>query len=808
MKNVINTINEITSTTEQAGITHLYTQNSKYIGNNIILNGNNSVNFGSCSYLGLEFDERLVNGGMDALRNFGTQFSASRTYVSCGLYEKVEERFNKIFDAFCMIAPTTTLGHIATIPTLIEKEDAVILDQQVHASVQNAVQLLKPNGLHVDVIRHSRMDLLEDRIKYLRTRHNKIWYMADGIYSMFGDKAPLDDLYILMDKYPEFNIYIDDSHGMSCYGANGQGYALSDRRIHDKMIVAASLAKAFATGGAVFVFPNHELASKVRRCGGPMLFSGPMQPAALGAAIVSADIHLSPEIMDLQEDLQENIKYTNLLFDKYGLPLVSNNDTSVFYLAAGLPKVGFNLVKRMLDEGVYSNIGVFPAVPIKNTGVRFTITKLHTFEQIDHFAEVMAHHYPLALEEEDSNLNDIRKAFRMKTGEDKHREKMESLIKRTDLSLTHVNTISEINKLEWDVIFEGKGTFDWEGVKILEDTFKGNPDIENNWTFDYFIIRDMKTNKPVLATFTTTTLAKDDMMADAGISEQIEIVRKEQPRYLTSKVVCMGSFLTLGEHLFVDSNSELRKQAIEMLLENITKVQQREVATTVMLRDFSGEDKELDKIVTESGYFKTELLNNHTIVNPVSGNDLKERLSKNARKSFKKNILKYEGVYKTKIVEEASEDQVRHWYELYLNVKNTKSELNTFILPFKLFQQIALSNKWEVIELYLKEGSSNYDSKNAVSVIFNYISGDSYNPMMIGLDYACSEFKPYQQTLYTAIKRAEELGLKNVFLGLTASFEKRKLGAKAVPIYAYMQIEDHYNMEVIQSMSNYKKVKV
>ncbi len=149
---------------------------------------------------------------------------------------------------------------------------------------------------------------------------------------------------------------------------------MKDRDMHPKMVLAISLAKAFATGGAVMVFPNPELASNVRTCGGPLITSGPMQPAALGAALAAADIHLSEEISQMQEDLHENIKYANLMIKKAGLPLIKDLDSPVFFIGVCLPKIGYQLIKNMLDDGYYTNLGAFPAVPMKNTGVRFTIT--------------------------------------------------------------------------------------------------------------------------------------------------------------------------------------------------------------------------------------------------------------------------------------------------------------------------------------------------------------------------------------------------------------------------------------------------
>jgi 7-keto-8-aminopelargonate synthetase-like enzyme len=803
MKNVINSIENVMDNLISSGIGHLYTEDEAYHSNHININNKNLINFGSCSYLGLEFDKKLINGAIKAVRNYGTQFSASRGYVSCGLYAELEARFDYIFSAHCVVTPTTTLGHIATIPTLVEREDAVIIDQQVHSSVQTAVQLLKPKGVYVEVVRHNRMDLLEERIKILRAKHKKIWYMADGVYSMYGDKAPLDTIYNFMNSYPEFHFYVDDAHGMSCYGQNGQGYVLSNHVIHEKMIVATSLAKGFATGGAVIVFPTKELALKVRKCGGPMITSGPMQPAALGAAIASADIHISSEITKMQEDLHENIKYTNAVFNACDLPLVAHNDTPIFFVGAGLPKVGYNLVKRMMTEGMYTNIGAFPAVPMKNTGLRFTITKLHTFEQISKLAEAMAHHYPLALEEEGYSLEEVKTAFKMEDKESVIQENKAKFSKVSNLAVNHQQTIEKINKEEWDSTFSGKGTFDWDGIKMLEETFKNNLEMENNWVFDYIDIKDSKSGKTILKTFVSTALTKDDMMADASVSEQIEYTRRtENPYYLTSKVVSLGSLLTTGEHLYVDFESEHHQEALSKLFEILTQIQEREKASSVMLRDFLSPNPLLDKVFSDNGYFKAELPESHVLANPSTGEHLLKRISKNKRVSIKKNVLKNYDLYEATLIKNPSFEQIEHWYQLYLNVKANKSELNTFQLPFKLFQNIATAKGWEVIELKLKPAFNSSTPCRAVSVLFNYKSGDSYSLMMIGLDYEFSDFKPYQQTLYRGIERAEELQVSEVFMGLTASFEKQKFGAEAVPTYSYMQIDDHYNMEVIQAISS------
>src|ERR1035437_543982 len=457
----VETIFEVATDAVNKGIAHLYTEDNKLSGNKIHLKGKEVANFGSCSYLGLEFDQRLINGAKDAIEKYGTTFSESRAYVSICQYKELETLFGKIFNAPTLVAQTTTLGHIAAIPVLINDGDAIILDHQVHFSVHTAVNIVKSRGVHVEMIRHNRMDMLEDRIKVLRQKHSRIWYMADGIYSMYGDASPVNEVYELLNRYKELHYYVDDAHGMSCFGKHGSGYVLSQKPMHDKMVLAASLAKGFATGGAVLVFPTKELAGKVRKCGSSFITSGPMQPSQLGAAIASAKIHLTDEIYSLQEDLHENIKFAAMMLKKYELPLVAETNSPVFFVGVSLPKLGYNMVKRMLDEGYYLNLGIFPAVPIKNTGIRFTITRLHTFKQIESMIAAMAYHFPIAMKEEEISLQQIYKAFRMELPEEKQiNQSVTALLNQSNLHTEHYDSITQIKKEEWNALLGERGTYD------------------------------------------------------------------------------------------------------------------------------------------------------------------------------------------------------------------------------------------------------------------------------------------------------------------------------------------------------------
>lgn len=802
----VDTVNQVVTYGVERGILHLYTEDESFTGNRITLKGTSVINFGSCSYLGLEFDSRLREAAKTAIDCYGTQFSESRAYVSLTLYKELEELLEKIFEAYPVITPTTTLGHIAAIPVLVNDEDAVIMDQQVHNSVQTAVSLLKSRGIHVEIVRHSRLDLLEDRIIRLQAKHAKIWYMADGIYSMFGDECPVSDIYRLLDKYPAFHFYVDDAHGMGVRGRHGRGLVLAERRLHSRMIMATSLNKSFASGGGLLLFPAQELAQKVRCCGGPMITSGPMQPGALGAAIAASKIHLSNEIYALQAELQDRIRFAGILLRKHHLPVVSEADAAVFFVGVGQPRLGYRLVEKMLNEGFYVNLGIFPAVPIKQTGVRFTVTRLHSFTQIENMITELSETFHKVLAEENYAIEAIYRAFKLKMPEEAGlRKSVDSLLHQSlSLKMEHYGSIEAVNQRTWDQLFCGKGSFDWNGLYVLEQCFRDNPSPEDRWQFDYIIIRD-SADRVVIATFLTTTVWKDDMLSPAEVSLMAEEKRKNDPCYLTSRVISTGSLLTEGEHIYINKASPLWKDALKMLIDKMSSLQEQYKADSMVLRDFQGIDKELDDIFSDSGFFRITMPETNIVhdLNWKETEGFYRQLSKRSRQHFREDVRKYLDRFEVSIhTGQVTEETADTWHRLYLNVKNHNLELNTFPLPRKVFSMLPAAPGWEVLLLKLNADDPDILTDPLVCMVFCYQSADSFVPMIIGMDYAYNKrYKIYRQALYQIVLRAGELGKKKIFLGFSASIEKKKVGAKQHAIYAYMQTGDMYSMQVLSGIN-------
>jgi 7-keto-8-aminopelargonate synthetase-like enzyme len=405
-------LTESMSHAKSLGVVHGHFTDHCLNGQTVKVFNRDLYHFANCSYLGLELDPRIKEAAKDAIDRYGVQFSCSKTYLSSQLYEILEDKLRQIFNKPVIVAPTTSLGHISWIPNVVHKNDVVIMDQQVHRSVQNGVMIVKANGTAVEIVRHNRMDLLEDKIIELSKNYQKIWYMADGVYSMFGDVAPVQELYDLMDRYEQFNLYVDDAHGMSWTGENGQGYFLSQvSHFHDKLCLITSLCKGFGTNGAVMVFANEAQKAMMKYIGSTLIFSGPIPPASLAAGIVSAEIHLSDEINFRQEVLHEKMQLFVDKSNELNLPLVRQDLSPICFIGTGSnPNHSIDIAHDLQKDGFFVNASTFPIVPLKNAGLRITLNVNCAEETINNLLVSIKNR----MDERGTNTEEVMKAFSYK----------------------------------------------------------------------------------------------------------------------------------------------------------------------------------------------------------------------------------------------------------------------------------------------------------------------------------------------------------------------------------------------------------
>jgi 7-keto-8-aminopelargonate synthetase-like enzyme len=337
-------------------------------------------NFASCSYMGLERHPELQRGAARALEEYGSNFSISRIYLQCPLYNEMEERLSEVMGRPTIVAPSTSVAHLAALPVLIGDKDVVLVDQFAHASIHMATDSIA--DVPIELMRHNRIDLLEERLQAVGEGVECVWYLCDGVYSMLGDYAPFQELERLLRTYPKLHLYVDDAHAMSWLGRHGRGAALSFLCSLDRVVVAVSLSKAFGASGGALAFAHEGQRDLVRLCGGPLMFSGPMPPAALGAGLASAKLHLRAEFETMQAELQERVGYARRAAAEAGLELATEDPTPVLVLHYDNIPAAQGVVRGLRERGFFTCISTFPAVPMNKPSVRLTISRHNSYDDI------------------------------------------------------------------------------------------------------------------------------------------------------------------------------------------------------------------------------------------------------------------------------------------------------------------------------------------------------------------------------------------------------------------------------------------
>lgn len=387
-----------------AGVAHLRARGARLDGRQLELAAGRAVHFGSCSYLGLEVDERLKRAACEAVERFGVVFSSSRAYVSVPLFAELEELLVRVVGGFpVVLAPSTSLAHQAALPVLVEERDAVCFDLLAHSSLQAVLPALAQRGVHCEPVPHNRIDVLERRVKRLAATHRRVFYLCDGVYSMHGDLAALDELYALLEREPALFAYVDDAHGVGWAGRHGAGIVLGERRLHERMLVALGLSKSFAAGGGLLVVPDAELGRRIFGCGGPMIFSGPLQPAQLGAGIASARIHLSPELPVLQDRLRARIELFDGIAAALGVKYTASR-APIRFIEVGSNERAASVARSLLNAGFFVNAAAFPAVPRGHAGIRLMLNLNQTLEDVRNLVHELAH----CLDADDAQLPPTR----------------------------------------------------------------------------------------------------------------------------------------------------------------------------------------------------------------------------------------------------------------------------------------------------------------------------------------------------------------------------------------------------------------
>lgn len=344
----------------------------------------------SNSYLGLSTQKDVIQAEEEASHRFGTGPGAVR-FIS-GTFEP-HVTLEKRLAAFCgretaMIFSAAYSAVMGVLPQLITDETVVISDALNHNCIINAIRLAHP--AEKAVYRHLDMEDLEAAIKRYSGKCRRMIVVTDGIFSMRGDHAPLNEIVGVCKRYEErfeegIITVVDDSHGVGAFGKTGRG---TEEVTGTKVdIHIGTLGKALGVNGG-YVVSSETVIHYLRETAPFYIFSNPITPSEAAAAMKSLDILDSPRGLKLLEKLRTLTRRLEYGLKDLGYETIPGEHPIVPLMIRDTEKTS-RLVKHLFENGILATGLNFPVVPKGDEEIRFQVSANHTEKDIDYLLGVL-----------------------------------------------------------------------------------------------------------------------------------------------------------------------------------------------------------------------------------------------------------------------------------------------------------------------------------------------------------------------------------------------------------------------------------
>lgn len=348
----------------------------------VIMDGKKVLMFGSNCYSGLVNHPKVKEAAIEAIRKYGTGCAGSPFLNgTLDLHKKLEQRIAEyIGKEDVMIYSTGFEVNLGVVSTLTGREDYVIFDEQDHASIIDGRRLSYSHALKY---KHNDMQSLEQQLKKCDPDKVKL-IVSDSVFSMEGDVANIPEIVKLAKQY-NASVMIDEAHGIGVFGKGGRGvvdhYGLTD----DVDLIMGTFSKSFASLGG-FIATDKVITNYLRHHSRAYIFTASITPAATAAANAALDIIISEP--ERQKHLWEITNYALENFRAIGCE-IGNTSTPIIPLFIRDDYKTFHVTRDLLDEGVFVNPVVTPAVAPQDTLIRYSLMATHTKEQVTRSIEAI-----------------------------------------------------------------------------------------------------------------------------------------------------------------------------------------------------------------------------------------------------------------------------------------------------------------------------------------------------------------------------------------------------------------------------------
>jgi glycine C-acetyltransferase len=377
-KDKIQWISDELENLHQSGLyTNIRTLNSPQ-GSWLKVDGKEQLNFCSNNYLGLANHPAITKAAKQAIDQYGVGPGAVRTIAgTMGLHIELEKRlatFKGVDDAITFQSGFN--ANLGAIPALVGKEDVIYSDELNHASIIDGCRLSRAK-----IIRFAHCDPGDlNRVinENSEAGFRRALVITDGVFSMDGDVAPLDELYQIAHAN-DCLLMVDDAHGEGVLGRGGRGI-VDHYDLHGMVdIEVGTLSKAFGVVGGL-VAGKRVIIEWLRQRGRPFLFSSAMTLPDVAACVAAVDI--LEESTELVDRLWENTEYFKGKVRKLGFD-TGKSTTPITPIMLGDAPLAQEFSKRLFERGVFAMAIGFPTVPRGKARIRVMISAAHSHEDLD-----------------------------------------------------------------------------------------------------------------------------------------------------------------------------------------------------------------------------------------------------------------------------------------------------------------------------------------------------------------------------------------------------------------------------------------
>lgn len=329
------------------------------------------INICANNYLGLSSHPAVIQAAHEGLETRG--FGMSSVRFICGtqdIHRQLEEKVTEFLGTEATILfPSCMDANAGVFEAILTSDDVMISDRLVHASIIDGMRLCSAEH---DTFKHSNMEHLEEKLAQYADRRLRV-VITDGVFSMDGDTAKLDEMVALCEKYDAM-LFVDDSHASGFIGKTGRGTHEKYGVMGKVDIITTTFGKALGGASGGCVSGRREIVEMCRQRGRPYLFSNTIAPVIV-AGILKA-LEILSETTERRDKLEQNTLFWRQGLTEAGF-IIKEGDTPIVPVMLFNAKLSQDVSRDLFERGIYAIGFFFPVVPQGQARIRTQISAAH-----------------------------------------------------------------------------------------------------------------------------------------------------------------------------------------------------------------------------------------------------------------------------------------------------------------------------------------------------------------------------------------------------------------------------------------------